>query len=146
MHVAARARASRAPLPQQGRRRLLPSIETLLDIHRAGGARPPAGLEWPASIHASARFVFDRPGVYRIRTRIDDAVSNVIVVDAVMPTGEDARLLAALRERPAVLGFYGAAEDEVRAAGERLLAEFGPRPLLQPFVRRRSLDPRTTPR
>jgi hypothetical protein len=107
---------------------------------------PPAGLEWPASIHASARFVFDRPGVYRIRTRIDDAVSNVIVVDAVMPTGEDARLLAALRERPAVLGFYGSADDEVRAAGERLLAEFGPRPLLQPFVRRRSLDPRTTPR
>jgi hypothetical protein len=100
---------------------------------------PPAGLDWPASIHASARFVFDRPGLYRIRTRIDKALSNVVVVEAVMPTGEDARLLAALRERLAVLGFYGAADDEVRAAGERLLAELGPRPLLQPFVRHRSL-------
>ena len=59
-----------------------------------------------------------------------------------MPTGEDARLLAALRERPGILSFYGAAEDTVRVEGERLLAQFGPRALLQPFVRLR-VDPRS---
>jgi hypothetical protein len=97
---------------------------------------PRPDLDFPASIHASARFVFDRPGIYRIRSRQGDAVSNVIVIEAVMPTGDDARLLAALRERPGVLSFYGGAEDAVRAEGERLLAEFGPRPLLRPFLRR----------
>jgi hypothetical protein len=97
---------------------------------------PRPDLDFPASIHASARFVFDRPGIYRIRARKDDAASNVIVVEAVMPTGDDVRLLAALRERPGILSFYGVAEDDVRAEGERLLAEFGPRPLLQPFLRR----------
>jgi hypothetical protein len=98
---------------------------------------PPSGsADWAAGLHGSARFVFDHPGIYRIRARNGDAVSNVIVVEAVPPAGEDARLLAALRERPAILSVYGAAEDLVRVEGERLLAAFGPRPLLQPFVRR----------
>jgi hypothetical protein len=91
--------------------------------------------DWVADLHASARLVFDHAGIYRIRARHGDAVSNVIVVEAVMPTGEDARLLAALRARPAILSFYAGAEELVRVQGERLLAEFGPRPLLQPFVR-----------
>jgi hypothetical protein len=107
---------------------------------------PPAHLEWPASVHASARFVFDRPGIYRIRTRLGDAVSNVIVVEAVRPAGSDARLLAALRERPAVLSFYAAAHEVVRLEGERLLAEFGPRPLLQPFIRHAGIGDASTSR
>jgi hypothetical protein len=97
---------------------------------------PPATLSATDSLNASARFVFDRPGIYRVRSRHGDAVSNVIVVEAVVPKGEDARLLAALRQQPAVLSGIGVADDSLRAAGQQLLAEFGPRPLLQPFLRR----------
>jgi hypothetical protein len=100
---------------------------------------PPADLVGAASLNASARFAFDRPGLYRIRARHGDAVSNVITVEALPPSGEDARLLAALRQQPAVLSGFGVADDALRVEGERLLAAFGPRPHLQPFVR--AIDP-----
>jgi len=96
---------------------------------------PPAGLDGAAWFNASARFAFDRPGLYRIRARHGDAVSGEIIVEAVAPRGDDARLLAALRQQPAVLSGFGVADDDLRAEGERLLAAFGPRPHLQPFVR-----------
>jgi hypothetical protein len=96
---------------------------------------PPADLVGAASINASARFVFHRPGLYRVRARHGDAVSGVILVEAVAPRGEDARLLAELRQQPGVLSGLGVADDALRSKGQRLLAEFGPRPHLQPFVK-----------
>lgn len=95
---------------------------------------PPADLAGAASLNASARFAFDRPGLYRIRARHGDAASNVITIEAVAPRGEDARLLAALRDQPAILSGFGLADDALRAEGERLLAAFGPRPHLRPFA------------
>ncbi|MEO5820137.1 MAG: hypothetical protein ABIT71_06490 [Vicinamibacteraceae bacterium] len=96
---------------------------------------PPSDLSGAASINASARFAFDRPGLYRIRARHGDAVSGVIIVEAVAPSGEDARLLAALRQQPGVLSGFGVADDALRSEGRRLLVEFGTRPLLLPFIR-----------
>lgn len=96
---------------------------------------PPAHLDGAASLNASARFAFDRPGLYRIRARHGDAVSNVITVEATAPRGDDARLVAALRRQPAVLSGVGVADDNLRSEGQRLLAEFGARPHLRPFVR-----------
>src|SRR5436190_1259378 len=43
-------------------------------------------------INASVGFVFDHPGRYRVRVRYDDAVSDIVDVDAVAPTGVDADL------------------------------------------------------
>jgi hypothetical protein len=98
--------------------------------------QPPAGLDGIEAINASTRFAFGQAGLYRIRARHSDAVSNVIAVEAVAPRGEDARLLAALRQQPAILSGLGAADDGLRAEGYRLLAAFGPRAHLLPFVRR----------
>jgi hypothetical protein len=96
----------------------------------------PEGLDGLDALNASVRFAFARPGLYRIRARHSDAVSNVITVEAVAPRGEDARLLAALRQQPAILSGLGAADEGLRAEGYRLLAAFGPRAHLLPFVRR----------
>ena len=43
----------------------------------------PEGLDGLDAPSASVRFAFARPGLYRIRARHGDAVSNVITVDAV---------------------------------------------------------------
>lgn len=99
------------------------------------GRVAPPDLVGAASINASVGFVFDRPGLYRIRSRHGDALSNVVVVDVVMPSGMDAALLAALRDQPGILSRIGPSDDALLAEGRRLLAAFGPRPHLQPFVR-----------
>lgn len=105
--------------------------------HRIGfeGREAPAelsGLEWA---NASVGFVFGRPGRYRIRVRYEDAVSNVVDVQAVAPTGRDADVLAAVRARPIVLTPLAAVEPAIRDEGAALVRRYGPHRLLWPYLR-----------
>jgi hypothetical protein len=86
-------------------------------------------------INASVGFVFDHPGRYRVRVRYDDAVSNVVDVEAVAPTGVDAELLEALRSRPIVLTSMASVEPLIRDEGAALVRRYGPRRLLRPYLR-----------
>ncbi len=97
--------------------------------------RDPGELSWLDQANASVGFVFGHPGRYRIRVRYDDALSNVVEVEAVAPTGRDAELLAAVRARPIVLTFFAAAEPAIRDEGAALVRRYGPHPLLQPYLR-----------
>ena len=105
--------------------------------HRIGfeGRAAPAALSGLEQANASVGFVFGRPGRYRIRVRYEDAVSNVVEVEAVAPTGRDAEVLAALQARPIVLTFFAAVEPAIRDEGAALVRRYGPHPLLRPYLR-----------
>jgi hypothetical protein len=93
----------------------------------------PAHLSGLDAVNASLRFVFDRPGRYRLRARFDQATSNVIEIEAVAPVGAGLALLDALRARPIVLTLFASAEPAITAEGEALVAIYGRHRLLQPF-------------
>ena len=85
--------------------------------------------------------MFDHPGLYRIRVRYDDAVSNVVEVEAVAPAGRDGELLDALRARPIVLTSWLRSSRYIRDEGAALVRRYGPHRLLRPYLRA-TLDPR----
>ena len=89
------------------------------------------------ALNASVRFVFDRPGRYRVRVRYDDATSNAVEIEAVAPTGADAAVFEALRARPIVLTSMGHADPDVNAEAEALVRAFGPHRLLEPYIHAR---------
>jgi len=99
------------------------------------GRDAPAELSGLDHANASVGLLFDRPGRYRIRVRYDDAVSNVVEVEAVAPTGRDAELLNALRARPIVLTSLAAVEPAIRDEGAALVSRYGPHRLLRPYLR-----------
>jgi hypothetical protein len=105
--------------------------------HQIGleGRDTPVELSGLDQVNASVGFVFDHPGWYRIRVRYDDAVSNILDVEAVAPTGLDAELLDALRARPIVLTSVASVEPAIREEGAALVRLYGPHRLLRPYLR-----------
>jgi hypothetical protein len=95
----------------------------------------PAHLSGLAEVNASLAFVFDRPARYRLRVRYDEATSNIVEVRAAAPSGADAALLDILRGRPIVLTWFAAAEPEIDAEGQALVAVYGRHRFLQPYLR-----------
>lgn len=91
-------------------------------------------LDGVERMHASVDLAFDRPGLYRLKVRYGAAESNVLVVEAVSPNAEDARLLDALRIRPGILSRYGPVDASIRAEGLDLVRAFGRHRLLKPFL------------
>jgi len=112
--------------------------EHLIGLEERHSSADLSGLD---QINASVGFVFDHPGLYRIRVRYDDAVSNVVEVEAVAPAGRDAELLEALRARPIVLTSLASVEPIIRDEGAALVRRYGPHRLLRPYLRA-TRDPR----
>lgn len=109
------------------------SIVTEHVVGLAGRSAPPQ-LDGAGRMHAFYALAFDRPGRYRLKVRYDSAESNVMVVEAVAPNGEDARLLETLRLRPAILSAEGPMEAPIRAEGQELVRVYGRHRLLKPFL------------
>jgi hypothetical protein len=106
--------------------------EHLIGLEGRDAAPELLGLD---QANASVGFVFDHPGLYRIRVRYDDAVSNVLEVEAVAPAGRDAELLEALRARPIVLTSLASVEPLIRDEGAALVRRYGQHRLLRPYLR-----------
>jgi hypothetical protein len=105
--------------------------EHVVGLSARQGAMELDGVE---RMHASVGLAFDRPGLYRLKVRYDAAESNVLVIEAVAPKGEDARLLEALRTRPAILSRFRPVDEAIRADGLELVRAYGRHRLLKPFL------------
>jgi hypothetical protein len=120
--------------------------QSLVTEHVVGLAArdAPVRLSAVEGMHTSVALAFDRPGLYRVKVRYDAAESNVLVVEVAAPADEGARLLEALRLRPAILSSYGVVDESLRAEGLELVRTYGRHRLLKPFLDRyegRGADP-----
>jgi hypothetical protein len=93
-----------------------------------------SGLE---ELHASVGFVFDRPGIYRVKLRHEETESNAVEIEVVAPSGADAALLETLRPRLGLLTPTGGADETLIAEGDALVQAHGAHPYLVPFVQTR---------
>ena len=80
-------------------------------------------------------FVFDKPGVYRVKLTYDDVQSNVIEIEAVTPSGRDAELFEAIRADPVLLSRFVMTSRPARWARlAELIEQYGGHPYLVPMI------------
>ena len=107
----------------------LPAGSRRLLEHTIGLRSIPERLNQPVAL------VFDKPGTYRVKLTYDNVESNVIVIEAVTPSGRDAELFEAIQGDPLLLSrFVMTASPSRWARLTELVEKYGGHPYLVPMI------------
>lgn len=103
--------------------------------HRLGLEETDATSDLPgfAGVAASVRFVFGRPGRYRVKARCEQAESNEVSIDVMAPSGVDAEIFREVQQQPLILTTLVGDED-LSSRARNLIGRYDAHPYLAPAI------------